>query len=612
MPIKGYAGKIAYIELENKKIIEKPLKEKLALEFLGGRGFIAKTLWDELPKNTDPLGSSNIFIYANGILTGHTVPAANRSIFGTKSPHTGGYADSMMGGFFSPQVKFAGYDMLIFKERAKSPVYILIDDDGISIEDAEYLWGKGTIETEKILKEKYSNKHQVASIGPAAEKGVKYSCITHANGRNAGREGVGTIMGNKMIKAIIARGTKRPEVDDPKTLKELNKRAVKEIREHQFFEAFHKWGTTNVVEWCHNFAILPNKNFQYGSYNDWTKISGQTQRKETMIKDQTCWGCPIGCWMLVKIKKYGDLVSHFAEYETTGMLGSNLELKDVQDLQYANYLCNDFGIDTISTGSTIAFAIECYQKGIITTEQTDGIELKFGDAELIFKLIEKIAKKEGFGALLSEGTASLAKKWGKNALDFAIQIKNNEASAYDSRMAPAMALSFMTADVGAHHNRSWAVMDDIKMGRENLEGKPELVINLQHKRPLLDQLGVCRFPWVETEMDYDYYAKFYTAITGIEMTTNELLKKAEKVWNLTRCFWFREVPGFGRGWDLPPKRWTQPMDKGPTKGKSLKINDYKKLLDKYYELRGWDSEGRPTQEKLKELKLDFVLKDLRF
>ncbi|MHA1376985.1 MAG: aldehyde ferredoxin oxidoreductase family protein [Candidatus Helarchaeota archaeon] len=612
MTIKGYAGKIAHIDLKEEIVKEKLIGDDLALEFLGGRGFIAKILWDELLPKTDPWSPSNIFIVANGILTGHTVPAANRTIFGTKSPHTGGYADSMMGGYFSPQIKFAGYDMLIFKNQANHPVYILVTDDGISIEDASTLWGKGTIETEKLLKAKYSDKHQVASIGPASERGVNYACITHAEGRNASREGVGAIMGNKKIKAIIAKGSKRPQVNNPELLKDLNKRAVKEIRSHQFFDAFHKWGTTNVVEWCHNFAVLPNKNFQYGSYDDWIKISGQTQRKKTLVKDGTCWGCPIGCWMIIEMKKYGGIKSHFTEYETTGMIGSNLELKDVQDLQYANYLCNDFGVDTISTGSTIAFAIECYQKGIISLKETDGLELKFGDANLIFKLIEKIAKKDGFGALLARGTAFLAKKWGNQSINFAMQVKNNETSAYDSRMAPAMALSFMTADVGAHHNRSWAVMDDIKMGRDKLEGKPELVIDLQHKRPLLDQLGVCRFPWVETDMNYDYYAKFYTAITGIEITTEELLKKAEKVWNLTRCFWFREVSGFGRSWDLPPKRWTEPMDKGPTKGQALKMEDYNKLLDTYYELRGWDSNGKPRPEKIKELKLDFVLTALDF
>ncbi len=611
MPIKGYAGKIAYIDLKREKITEKPLNDEFAKEYLGGRGFIAKILWDELKAETDPLNPNNIFIVATGILTGHTLPAANRTIFGTKSPHTGGYADSMMGGFFAPQLKFAGYDALIFNNQANRPVYILVNDDGISIEDASNLWGKGTVETEKILKEKYSETHQVSSIGPAAENGVKYACITHAEGRNAGREGVGTIMGNKKIKAIIAKGSKRPEVTDPETLKSLNKEAIKQIRSHGFFEAFHKWGTTNVVDWCHNFAILPNKNFQYGSYDDWEKISGQTQRRETMVKDKTCWGCPIGCWMIVELKKYGGIQTHFTEYETTGMIGSNLELNDVQDLQYANYLCNNLGLDTISTGSTIAFTIECYQRGIITSKDTNGIEFKFGDAELVFDLIKKIANKNGIGELLAEGTVFLAKRWDKNSIDFAIQVKNNETSAYDSRMAPAMALSFMTADIGAHHNRSWAVMDDVRMGREKLDGKPELVIDLQHKRPLLDQLGVCRFPWVETQLDYDYYAKFYTAITGIETTTTELLKKSEKVWNLTRCFWFREVPGFDRSWDLPPKRWTNPMDKGPTKGQTLKMKDYNELLDKYYELRGWDANGKPTKEKLKELKLEFVIRELK-
>ncbi|NHI92543.1 MAG: aldehyde ferredoxin oxidoreductase, partial [Candidatus Lokiarchaeota archaeon] len=231
---------------------------------------------------------------------------------------------------------------------------------------------------------------------------------------------------------------------------------------------------------------------------------------------------------------------------------------------------------------------------------------KFGDEKLIFTLIKKIAHRDGFGNFLAEGVKKLAEKWGKNSINFAIQIKGNEATAYDTRLLPAMALSFMTADVGAHHNRSWTINDDIKENREEIKGKAKIVIMYQHKRPLLDQLGVCRFPWVETKMDYDLYAQFYSLVTGIEATTNDLLLSSERVWNLTRCFWIRENPGFDRSWDLPPKRWTEPFDDGPIKGKALSYEDYNKLLDEYYELRGWDLKGIPTKEKLKELNLDFI------
>ncbi|MHA1799039.1 MAG: aldehyde ferredoxin oxidoreductase family protein [Candidatus Helarchaeota archaeon] len=604
--IKGYAGNLAFIDLAQDKILNKSIDDDLALKYLGGRGFVAKILWDELPKNVNPLNPENILIISTGILTGHFVPSANRTIIGSKSPHTNGYADSMMGGFFSPTLKFTGNDALILKNRAPKPIYLLVTEDGITFEDASFLWGKGTAKVEQILKEKHSNKCQVLSIGPAGENLVKYACITHLKGRNAGREGMGAIMGSKNVKAIVVLGDKKPEADNPDKLKALTKKAFKEIKENSFFDAFHKYGTTNVLDFCNNTSILPNRNFSQGQYNDWVKISGKAQREQANGKDKTCWNCPIGCWMLVTIPKYENIESHFAEYETTGMIGTNLELTDPQDLIYANHLCNDLGVDTVSTGSSIAFAIECFEKHIISTKDTDGLELKFGDEKLIFTLIKKIAARDGFGDLLAEGTKKLALKWKNGSMDFAMQVKGNEATAYDTRLLPAMALSFMTADVGAHHNRSWTINDDIRENREIIENKARITISYQHKRPLLDQLGVCRFPWVETQMDYDLYAQFYSAVTGIETSTEQLLISSERVWNLTRCFWIRENQDFNRSWDIPPKRWTEPFDKGPIKGKAMTMNDYNKLLDEYYALRGWDSNGIPTKEKLKSLDLNFV------
>ena len=606
LTIKGYAGKLAYIDLGKEKVEYKKIEDDLALKYLGGRGFVAKILWDQLPKNTDPLSPDNIFIISTGILTGHYVPSANRTIIGCKSPHTNGYVDSMMGGFFSPNLKFTGHDALILKNKASKPIYLLVTEDGVTFEDGSTLWGKGTIETEKILKEKHSNKCQVLSIGPAGENLVKYACITHMNGRNAGREGVGAVMGSKNVKAVVVLGTKKPEAHEPEKLRTLTRDAFEKIKSDSFFDNFHKYGTTNVLDFCHNISILPNKNFKHGQYEDWVKISGKAQREQANGKDKTCWNCPIACWMLVTLKKYDNVESHFAEYETTGMIGTNLELTDPQDLIYANYLCNDLGVDTVSTGSTIAFTIECYEKNIISKQDADDLDLKFGDEKLLFTLIRKIAHRDGFGDLLAEGTKKLAIKWGKNSINFAMQVKGNEATAYDTRLLPAMALSFMTADVGAHHNRSWTINDDIRENREDIKGKAKITIMYQHKRPLLDQLGVCRFPWVETKMDYDLYAKFYSFITGLEVTTNDLLKSSERVWNLTRCFWIRENPGFDRSWDIPPKRWMEPFDDGPIKGKVMSLDQYNQLLDDYYSLRGWDLRGIPTKEKLKELDLNFV------
>ncbi len=607
--MKGYTGKILRVNLTTGTIIKNDLDQSLAREYLGGRGFVARILWDELSPGINPLSPENIFICATGVLSGHKLVAGNRTIFGCKSPLTNGYADSMMGGYFSPELKFAGYDMIVFKGASDKPVYLYIHDDDVELRNASEYWGKGAIDTEKLLKKELGTRFQIASVGPAAENRVKYACITHNEGRNSGRMGCGTVMGLKKLKSIAIRGTNRDlDVHDPEKLKELRSDAVKEIRAGTIYPTFKSYGTTMVIPWTNEVGIFPNRNFQYGVYDRWEDISGEAQR-QYLIQDRACYGCPCQCWMMVDIKKYG-IQTHFTEYEASGLIGGNLELIHVNDLQYANYLCNNLGIDTISTGSCIGFAIECFKKGIITKEEIDGLELRFGDADLVYKLQHMIAYRKGIGDVLAEGTRYAAMKWGSGSIDFAMQVKGAEVSAYDCRATPAMALSFMTADIGAHHNRSWASQRDVNMGREKLEGKPEVVVDLQHRRPLLDQLGVCRFPWIEAGMDYNYYTKFYNAVTGANYTTEELLKYAERVWNLTRAFWIREFPDFGRNWDQPPKRWFQPTDQGPVKGMHLTQEMVDWLLNRYYELRGWTKNGIPTREKLKELGLIAVATEL--
>jgi len=296
------------------------------------------------------------------------------------------------------------------------------------------------------------------------------------------------------------------------------------------------------------------------------------------------------------------------EYETAAFLGTDVGVADIEDVAYANYLCDELGIDTISAGNVIAFATECFEKGIITTEHTDGLALSFGDAEAVFELIKKIAKREGVGDVLAEGVRHAAQVFGGDSSDFAMQIKGLEISGYESRDAPAMMLAYMTADIGAHHNRAWAITYDIEVGRDAVTpDKAAKVIELQHIRPLIDCLGACRLQWVELGMPLDYYVPAMKAITGLDRSWEDLIHVAERVWNLTRAFWVREQPGFGREWDYPPARWyTDPVPTGPSKGKVVSKENVDKLLDMYYEQRGWDQNGIPTREKLDELDLDFV------
>ena len=611
MKLEGYGGEVLKIDLSKGEAKKESLDERLARDYLGGRGFVAKTLWDRLPRGLDPLSDQNILVVAPGVLSGHLGPAPNRITFGCKSPLTGGYGDSTMGGYFSPELKAAGYDMIVFTGASGKPVFLYVHDSKVELRDASEYWGKGAIETERLIKARYGEKFQVAAIGPAGENLVKFACVTHHTGRNAGRTGVGCVMGSKKLKAIAVRGTGKPEPYNPKLLGELSEKATKDMISNPFFEQFKKYGTNVVTELCNEWGVLPNRNFRRGTYEHWNKLAGEAQRSR-IVRDLTCWGCPIACYMEVKMEKYGNMNVHFSEYETTAMIGTNLELEDVDDLLYANYLCNDLGVDTMTTGSVIGFAIECYERGVINDKDTGGLKLRFGDTPLVHKLIRMIAYREGLGDLLAEGTRRLTEIWKKGSEEYAMQVKGMETSAYDSRAAPAMLLSFMTCDVGAHHNRSWAITHDIKMGREKMEGKAETVVALQNKRPVFDQLGVCRFPWVELNLDFDYYAKFYNAITGDSKSTEDLLKIGEKVWNLTRSFWVREIEDFGRKYDMPPRRWLSPIQEkdDPTKGFHVTEEDINRLLDRYYELRGWSGDGRPTKEKLDELGLGDVAQEL--
>jgi aldehyde:ferredoxin oxidoreductase len=327
-----------------------------------------------------------------------------------------------------------------------------------------------------------------------------------------------------------------------------------------------------------------------------------------VITDKGCFGCPSPCGKYSKMKRYDSNVEG-PEYETIGMLGSNLGISDIQDVAQANLLCDELGIDTISTGGVIAWAMECYEKGILTKKDTDGLELKFGNVQATFSLIEKIARREGLGALLAEGVKKAAEKTGKGSEKFAIHVKGMEQSAYATHSATAMLLAYMTCDVGAHHNRSWAITYDLQVGRERVAPeKVARVIWLQNFRPMFDVLGACRLQWVELSIDRNLYEPALEAITGVKRTWEDMEQVGERIWNLTRLYWSRENEGFDRTWDLPsPRFYEEPPKSGVTAGQITRFEDVQKLLDIYYEQRGWSHEGLPTEETLQRLELkEFV------
>jgi aldehyde:ferredoxin oxidoreductase len=606
--MNGYGGSILRVNLSTGKISKEPTPADLARDFIGGRGFGAYLLYKEVPKGADPLGSENKLIISTGPISGMMIPGGGKCDWTTKAPLTGGYASASMGGHITAEIRYAGLDSIILEGISPKPVYLFIDDNKIELRDASDLWGKSTFTVEKLFKEKYGEEFQVAVIGVGGENLVPYACINHDFGRQAGRGGVGAVMGSKKVKAIVVHGTKSIPVADKEGYRKAGMALYKACKDAEGLKDWTRYGTTIVVSWCDEVGALPTRNFSAGSFENGKNLYGPVMREKIVITDKGCFGCPSPCGKYSRNKKYNSFVEG-PEYETIGLMGSNLGIDDIEAVAQANLLCDELGVDSISAGNVIGWAMECYEKGILTKKDTDGLDLKFGNVEATFTLIEKIARREGFGALLSEGVKRASSKVGHGSEKFAIQVKGMEQSAYATHNATAMLLAYMTCDVGAHHNRSWAITYDLQVGREKVvPEKVARVIWLQNFRPMFDVLGGCRLQWVELGIDRNLYVPALEAITGIPRTWDDLDKVGERIWNLTRLYWARENEGFGRTWDMPsPRFYEEAPSSGATKGQITRIEDVNKLLDMYYEQRGWTNDGIPTPEKVESLGLKAVV-----
>ncbi|MBC7224723.1 MAG: aldehyde ferredoxin oxidoreductase family protein, partial [Anaerolineae bacterium] len=510
----GYGGKILRVNLTTGTISSFPTPEDVAREYLGGRGFGIYYLYTEIPKGADPLGPENKLIASSGPLSGTLVPGAGKMDWTCKSPLTGGYASASVGGMLTAELKYAGYDAIILEGRAEKPVYLFIEDDRVELRDASDLWGLGAITTEVRLKEALGEDFQIATIGPGGENLVRYACIHHDFGRQAGRGGVGAVMGSKNLKAVAVRGTGGIQAADPKAFYQTARKMIKACKDAEALKAWQRYGTTMVVSWVQEVGAFPTRNFSTGVFEEAPNLYGEAMRQKIVITDKGCFGCPSPCGKYSYTRRHGVYVEG-PEYETIGMLGADVGLGDIEDVAYANYLADELGVDTISVGSVIAFTMDCFERGIIGPDDVDGLECRFGNAEAVFTLIQKIARREGVGNLLAEGTKRVAQVWNKGAEDLAVQVKGMEVSAYECHRAPSMLLAYMTCDVGAHHNRAWAITYDIESGRDTIgPDKAERVIFLQHIRPLFDALGACRLQWVELGLDYHLYAP---ALPGIPL-----------------------------------------------------------------------------------------------
>lgn len=600
----GY-GRIAEVNLADGKVEYRDVDEKLAYRFIGGRGWAAYIVFRELEGIVDGTHPSNVLVVATGPLNAVEFFSGSKTSFAAISPATGIYGDSSVGGFFGYRMRRAGFDALVIKGAAPEPAYILVEDGRVEVHDARGLWGLGSREADKALTERHG-ECSVASIGVAGEKLVNFAAINvdwdrgrlrHAQ---AGRTGMGAVMGSKKLKAIVTKGSGRVEVADPERLREAARKLQDAVLKSPYYNSWRRYGTTSTLEWANGVEALPVMNFQRTRFEKAEKIGGEAVA-EAKIATTPCANCTIPCGHVIQTDGEERAV---ADYENLAMLGSNLGLGELKEVMRANYLCDYYGVDTISIGSVIAFVTECYQRGLIGKEEL-GLEPKWGDAETVYRMIEMIARREGFGDLMARGVKELSEKIGKGSEKFAMHVKGLEISAYDHRAAPAMALSYATCDIGAHHNRSWAITYDVEVGREKYsEDKVERVIYLQHIRPLFDMLGVCRFCFVELGVNPGVYAEAYSAVVGKEFGLDDLLKCSERVWNLTRVIAVLRKDVGMKDDMLPPRDFEDPVPEGSTKGARLDREAFIRLLKLYYRKRGWDEDGKPTKEKLMELGLE--------
>jgi aldehyde:ferredoxin oxidoreductase len=628
MATYGYMDTILRVDLSSGQIKKDPLPQDMIDEFVGGRGFVAKMLYDELIPGTEPFAEENMVVVATGPLTGTSVPSSGKTHFGTKSPASGGYGDSNMGGHFAPALKYAGYDVLVVTGKAEEASYLYIEDDKVELRSAEKYWGKGSLEVEKDFKDDLGEDFQIITIGPAGENLVRYACISHDFGRQAGRTGVGAVLGSKNIKAIAIKGTGSIPLFDTELLKEKSKETYKAIFAKPGFEGWTPEGTAGITNWVNEVGAFPTRNFKTSYAEHYKDINGKAILENIRVGDKGCFGCPTPCGKYSYTEtELGSFYVEGPEYETIAMMGGNCDLKTIEGVAYANYICDELGLDTISAGVAISWLIECYEKGIIT-EKEIGKEIEFGDLETVDYLIKKISNREGIGDLLADGVEKASQKVGQGSDKFAIHVKGVEWTGYECRNAPGMMLSYMTADIGAHHNRSWVLGDDLADGgnvhdlissggtvesiaKSEVEGSASYVIDSQHVRPAFDLYGICRLQFMELGLEPEYYEDLYYAITGNKMTWDDLVDFSEKVWHLTRSISAREIEDFGRKYDYPPERfYTETIPNGPNEGHCFSEEEIDQLLDEYYKARGWDEDGIPTKQTLEEMDLGFVIGDL--
>jgi aldehyde:ferredoxin oxidoreductase len=600
----GYTGRILNIDLNKKTSKTEKTNLEDAKSYIGAKGLGAKILFDKLPMGTSPLSSKNILIFSTGPLTGTSAQTSGRGTIVTKSPQTGLFVDSHFGGFFAMEMKKAGWDFILFNGKSKEPVFLKIFDKEIEFSNADNLWGKECIQTHDWIQENVG-KTRTAVIGPAGENLVKYSAITFDGHRHAGRCGTGAVMGSKNLKAISLKGTGKVPLDRPSEFKEKSKEVLKQVQENDFVPKRRKFGTPYWVDLINTEGFIPTYNYQEGNFEHGDKINAEAMQKKIVDKGGACFNCVIACWNRSSIKsgtfKGVSLVG--PEYETIALMGSNLGMRSIEDVAYVNSRCNELGMDTISLGGVLGFAVEAYDRGIISIDDLNGNDIGWGKPKEIAQLIEDIAyRKTKLADILAEGVKIASEMLGNSSEDFAVHCKGLEIPGYDPRGTFGMGLAYATSDRGACHQRAWTVkaeLFDPELERFSFKEKAKIVKDVQDERSAFFSLVLCDFAPISIEHCVD----MWNLATGFDHTVDSYLECGERIWNLIRLFNIRESNDSVKD-ILPPRMLKDSFSRGPAKDVVIQEKDFLKGLAEYYELRGWDKNGDPKNDKLKKLGLE--------
>jgi aldehyde:ferredoxin oxidoreductase len=627
--IYGWCGNVLKVDLTTRSTEVVPLDPEKAQKFLGGRGLNSWVLYNLATTDLDEFGPENPLIVGSGPFCGTLVPAASKFTFTSKSPLTNIFSDSCAGGYFGPELKYAGYDQIIISGVSEKPVYLLVDDDQVELKSADHLWGKDTWTTQKEIRQEHGDEFQVACIGKAGENLVRFAGIIHGLKRAAGKFGLGAVMGSKKLKAIAVRGTKGVQVAHPELLLEFALETIRKITNHPFYKTRSVYGTPHLEDALTPLGVMSTRNFERTSFERYKEIGGIRLTEKYSKRMRSCMGCPAHCTHVYSLEEgpFKGTYGEGPEFTVTSMVGDRCGVSDLEALLKINQLLNEYGMDCAAFGGLVGWAMDCYEKGIINQTDTDGLELRWGNAEAIIELVHQTANRKGFGNILAEGEKRAPQLIGRESDQYMFHCKGGIIIAEEPRALPGFGLAYLTSTRGSDHLRARYPLETIAHGAEvarklfgsedaanprTPRGKGKGVKWFEDLMTVVDSLGLCKFNYpsfMEIVSTPEVLAKGYYAVTGLKVSGEELLAAGERIYNVEKAFNARL--GLARKEDnfsVPEKFLMEPLKEGGFKGQVFPLDA---MLDEYYEARGWGNDGLQTYEKLSRLGLSEIADELK-